>query len=222
MKVIAFNGSPHREGNTYRLVRHALDEIERAGIETELIQVGGKNVHPCTGCWKCVENRDRKCVIDNDLTNEGIVKMAAADAIIIATSTHFAGVTPEIKAFMDRAFLVAEASGSIFRHKLGAAVAAERRSGAVCAVDGINHYFAKSGMFSAGSRYWNNAKGLLPGEVEADEEGIDTMKQLGENIAWFLRLRAGTLSESSPDEGATSADRKDAAVYGSAEKRIEL
>ena len=88
-----------------------------------------------------------------------------------------AGVSPEIKAFMDRAFFVAKANGDLFRHKLGAGIAAERRSGADCAVDTINHYFGISGMFTAGSRYWNNAKGLQPDDVESDEEGIDTMRQ---------------------------------------------
>jgi multimeric flavodoxin WrbA len=187
MKVIAFNGSPHRDGNTYHLIRHVLDEIGKAGITTELVQIGGEKVHPCTACWKCMENHDLQCVQDDDMVNECIAKMAEADAIIIATPTYFAGVTPEIKAFMDRAFFVAKANGDIFRQKLGAGIAAERRSGAVCAVDTINHYFGISGMFSAGSRYWNNAKGLQPGDVENDDEGIDTMKQLGENIAWFIR-----------------------------------
>jgi multimeric flavodoxin WrbA len=187
MNVIAFNGSPHEEGNTYHLIRHTLDEVGKAGIETEIIQVGGKRVYPCTACGKCFENQDGKCVLVKDMVNESIGKMVGADAIIIASPTYFAGVSPEIKAFMDRAFFVAKANGDLFRHKLGAGIAAERRSGAVCAVDTINHYFGISGMFTAGSRYWNNAKGLQPGDVESDEEGIDTMRQLGENIAWFVK-----------------------------------
>ncbi len=187
MKVIAFNGSPHRDGNTYRLIRHALEPIEKAGIETEIVQVGGKKVQPCIACMKCFETQDKRCIQDKDMVNECIAKMEKADAIVIGTPTYFAGVTPEIKAFMDRAFFVAKANGDLFRQKLGAGIAAERRSGAVCAVDTINHYFGISGMFSTGSRYWNNAKGLAPGDVETDEEGIDTMKQLGENIAWFVK-----------------------------------
>jgi multimeric flavodoxin WrbA len=187
MKVIAFNGSPHKDGNTYRLIRHTLDELEKAGIETELVQIGGKKVHPCMACWKCFESLDRQCAVKNDMVNECIEKMIEADGIIIGTPTYFSGVTPEIKAFMDRAFFVAKANGDLLRQKVGAGIAAERRSGAVCAVDCINHYFGISGMFSAGSRYWNNAKGLQPGEVENDEEGMDTMKQLGENIAWFIK-----------------------------------
>lgn len=187
MKVIAFNGSPKKEGNTYHLLRHVLDEVEKHGIPTELVQVGGKKVHPCTACGKCGENLDRCCVIDNDLVNECIAKIADADAVVIGTPTYFAGVTPEIKAFMDRVFFVAKQNGDLFRRKAGAGVAAERRSGAVCAVDCINHYFGISGMFSVGSRYWNNAKGLTPGDVDGDPEGVDTMRQLGENIAWFVK-----------------------------------
>ncbi|MDD1705215.1 MAG: flavodoxin family protein [Methanoregula sp.] len=187
MKVIAFNGSPKEEGNTYHLIRHTLDEIEKAGIMTELVQIGGRKVHPCMACGRCFEMRDRECSVKNDNVNEYIRKMIDADAIIIGTPTYFAGVTPEIKAFMDRAFFVGKANGDLFRQKLGAGIAAERRSGAVCAVDTINHYFGISGMFTAGSRYWNNAKGLQPGDVDEDEEGIDTMKQLGENIVWFIK-----------------------------------
>jgi multimeric flavodoxin WrbA len=187
MKVIAFNGSPNAEGNTCRLIRHALGVIEAAGIETELIQIGGKKVSPCTGCMQCFETGDMQCVQDTDMVNECIMKMQESDAFIIGTSTYFAGVTPEIKAFMDRAFFVAKANGDMFRRKLGAGIAAERRSGAVCAVDTINHFFGISGMFTAGSRYWNLAKGMMPGDVEQDEEGVDTMRQLGENIVWFLQ-----------------------------------
>jgi multimeric flavodoxin WrbA len=186
-KVIAFNGSPHRDGNTYHLIRHALEEIKKAGIGTEIIQIGGEKVHPCTVCGECLLNLDRQCVLDGDIVNDCIMKMIDADAIIIGTPTYFAGVTPEIKAFMDRAFFISKMNGDFFRQKLGAAVAVDRRSGAVCAVDTINHYFTISGMFCAGSSYWNNAKGFMPGEVESDKEGIATMKNLGENIAWFIK-----------------------------------
>lgn len=187
MKVIAFNGSPRKDGNTYHLLRHVLDVLLQEGIETEIVQVGGRKVHPCTACSKCFSNQDRRCVIDNDLVNECIEKMVEADAVVIGSPTYFAGVSAEIKAFMDRAFFVAMANGGLFRYKAGAGVAAERRSGAVCVVDQVNHYFGISGMFTAGSRYWNNGKGLMPGEVEDDPEAIDTMRELGENLAWFIR-----------------------------------
>ncbi len=187
MNVIAFNGSPNKEGNTYQLIRYALTEIEKEGIKTEIIQIGGQTVNPCTACGKCFENLDRQCVQEKDIVNECIEKMVKADAILIGSPTYFASVTPEIKAFMDRVFFVAMANGALFNRKLGAAIAAERRAGAVCVLDTINHYFGISGMFSAGSSYWSLGIGLEPGDVKRDEEGILTMKQLGENIAWFIR-----------------------------------
>ncbi len=160
MSVIAFNGSPKKDGNTARLIRYALGEIERAGIRTELVQVGGRNVYPCTGCMKCFQNQDRECIQKDDLVNDCIRKMIDADAIIIGSPTYFAGVTPEIKAFMDRAFFVAMANGALFRRKLGAGIAANRRAGAVSALDTLNHFFSISGMFTAGSCYWNLGVGL--------------------------------------------------------------
>ena len=187
MKVVAFNGSPHKDGNTKILIEHVLAELQKEGIESEIVQVGGKDIHPCLACSKCLEKKDHKCVQANDIVNECIEKMVDADAIIIATPTYFSGVTPEIKAFMDRAFFVAMANSGLFRRKLGAGVAAERRAGAVCAIDTINHYFGISGMFTAGSRYWNLGIGMRPGDVEKDDEGVDTMRQLGQNIAWFLK-----------------------------------
>ena len=187
MKVVAFNGSPNKDGNTKILIEHVLAELQKEGIETEIVQIGGKNIHPCLACWKCLEKKDHKCVQANDIVNECIEKMVDAEAIIIATPTYFSGVTPETKAFMDRAFFVAMANSGLFRRKLGAGVAAERRAGAVCALDTINHYFGISGMFTAGSRYWNLGIGMRPGDVEKDEEGVDTMRQLGQNLAWFLK-----------------------------------
>jgi len=134
---------------------------------------------------KCFENQDKECIQKDDMVNDCIRKMIEADAIIIGTPTYFAGVTPEIKAFMDRSFFVAMANGNLFRRKVGAGVAVNRRAGAVCAFDSINHYFSISGMFIAGSRYWNLGVGMAPGDVDRDEEGVATMRELGENIAWI-------------------------------------
>jgi multimeric flavodoxin WrbA len=187
MKVIAFNGSPNKDGNTSLLIKHVLTEIEKEGIKTEVVQIGGKKVSPCSACWKCMENKDNRCVQDDDMVNDCIEKMIGADAIIIGSPTYFASVTPEIKAFMDRAFFVAKANDSLFQQKLGASVIAVRRAGAVCVYDTINHYFGISGMYSTGSIYWNLGIGLKPGDVENDPEGIETMKQIGQNIAWFVK-----------------------------------
>jgi len=187
MKVVAFNGSPRKEGNTASLIKHVLEELEKEGIETETVQVGGKSINGCTACTKCFENKDRKCVIDKDIVNDCIEKMFEADGIILASSTYFADLTPELKALIDRAGFVAIANGEIFKRKVGAAVVAVRRAGAVHAFDSINHFFTISQMIIPGSNYWNIGIGLAEGDVEKDEEGIRTMQVLGQNMAWLLK-----------------------------------
>jgi multimeric flavodoxin WrbA len=187
MRVVAFNGSPRKDGNTARLLRAVLAELEKEGIETELVHIGGKKVHGCTACAKCFENRDGRCVIDDDFVNGCIAKMAAADGIVIGSPTYFADVSTEVKALIDRAGYVALANGGIFARKAGAAVVACRRAGAVHAYDTINHLFGISNMYTVGSSYWNLGIGLAPGDVEKDEEGLRTMQHLGQNMAWLLK-----------------------------------
>lgn len=186
MNVIAINGSPRKDGNTARLLRVVLAELEAEGIETEIIHIGGKHIRGCTACMKCWENLDRKCIIDTDIVNESIAKMAEADGIIIGSSTYFADVTAETKAFIDRTGFVGLANG-LFNRKAGAAVVAVRRAGAIHAYDTINHLFGISNMVTVGSSYWNIGIGLEPGDVEKDDEGMQTMKNLGQNMAWLLK-----------------------------------
>ena len=186
MKVVAFNGSPRKGGNTERLLRHALSALKDEGIRTELVQIGGKKVHGCTACGKCYETRDRKCVIDNDFVNDCIAKMADADGMILGSPTYFADVSTETKALIDRAGFVGIANGGLYARKVGAAVIAVRRAGAIHAFDTINHFFGISNMFTVGSSYWNLGLGMNPGDVEKDEEGIRTMRNLGANMAWLL------------------------------------
>ncbi len=187
MKVVAFNGSPRKEGNTAALIKHVLTELEKEGIETETVQVGGKSIHGCTACAKCYENKDKKCVIDKDIVNDCIEKMLEADGIILASPTYFADLTPELKALIDRSGFVAKANGELFRRKVGAAVVAVRRAGSVHVFDSINHFFTISQMIIPGSNYWNVGIGLGEGDVEKDEEGIRTMQILGQNMAWLLK-----------------------------------
>jgi multimeric flavodoxin WrbA len=186
MKVVAFNGSPRQDGNTARLLRYVLAELEREGIETELVQIGGKPVHGCTACGKCFETRDLRCVIDADFVNECIEKMAEADGILIGSPTYFADVSTETKALIDRAGFVAMANDYLFARKAGAAVVAVRRAGGIHVFDTINHFFGISSMFTVGSTYWNIGMGLEPGDVDDDGEGIRTMRTLGRNMAWLL------------------------------------
>ena len=187
MKVVAFNGSPRKEGNTRVLLETVCGELEKEGITTEIIQIGGKQVHGCTACMKCFEKKDNRCVIDNDFVNECIEKMIEADGIIIGTPTYFTDVSVEVKALIDRAGFVAIANGGKFNRKAGAAVVAVRRAGATHAYDTINHLFGISGMFTVGSTYWNVGMGLQAGDVKGDAEGLETMKNLGKNMAWFLK-----------------------------------
>jgi multimeric flavodoxin WrbA len=187
MKVVAFNGSPRKEGNTASLINHVLAELEKEGIETEVVHIGGKSVHGCIACSKCYENRDRRCVIDKDIVNECIEKMIEADGIILASPTYFADLTPELKALIDRAGFVAKANNEMFKHKVGAAVVAVRRAGSIHVFDSINHFFTISQMIIPGSSYWNMGIGRAEGDVEKDEEGIRTMQVLGQNMAWLLK-----------------------------------
>ncbi len=187
MKVMAFNGSARKDGNTAILIRTVFNELEQEGIETELLQLAGKKIQGCTACFKCFQNKDRRCAIKKDVVNECIEKMCEADAIILGSPTYFADVTSAMKALIDRAGLVSRANDDMFRRKVGAAVVAVRRGGAIHAFDSINHFFFISQMTVPGSIYWNMGIGLDKGAVEQDEEGLQTMQVLGQNMAWLLK-----------------------------------
>jgi multimeric flavodoxin WrbA len=186
-KVVALNGSARKGGNTSILLRYVLKELENEGIETELIEMSGAKIHGCLACRECSKKRDHKCAQRDDMGNTYIEKMEQADGILLGSPTYVADVTPEIKALMDRACLVSKANGGIFRHKVGAAVVAVRRAGAMHAFDALNHFFLISEMVVPGSSYWNIGYGLEPGDVEKDAEAIQTMKTLGQNMAWLLK-----------------------------------
>lgn len=187
MKVVAFNGSPHREGNTAILIGEVFKVLESHGIETEMIQLGNKPVHGCTACMKCREIQDGNCHIKNDHLNFCLQKMVEADGIIIGSPVYFADVTTEIKALIDVAGYVTRANGFTLKRKIGAAVIAVRRGGALHAFETINNFFLVNQMIVPGSSYWNFAFGRNPGEVVNDAEGMQTMQTLGENMAWLLQ-----------------------------------
>ncbi len=191
MKVVAFNGSPHKEGNTSILINLVLAELTKEGIETEVVQVGGKNIRGCIACFKCMENLNQRCAVDNDILNECIEKMLEADGILLGSPVYFTDVTAEMKALIDRAGMVGGMNGYMYKHKVGAAVAAVRRAGSVHTLDTMNHLFQYHQMIVPGSTYWNLAIGMLPGEVEKDEEGVKTMQTLGQNMAWLLKKLNG-------------------------------
>ncbi len=187
MKVLAFNGSPRVNGNTAALIDIVLASLRAEGIDTESFQLGGKDIHGCRACYACVANKDRRCSVTDDVLNECVGLMEEADGLIIGSPTYFSDVTAEVKALIDRAGLVAKANGDMFRRKVGAAVVAVRRAGSIHVFDSINHFFLINQMIVPGSTYWNMGIGRGPGEVGSDEEGVETMKALGVNMAWLLK-----------------------------------
>ena len=187
MKVIAINGSPRKGGNTEYLLKKVLEPIADAGIETELVQIGGQQVRGCMACYQCLKNKDSRCANDTDIVNEFIGKMIEADAIILGSPTYFADMTSEMKALIDRAGFVARANDNLFSRKIGAAVVVNRRGGAISVMDSINHMFLMSRMIVPGSTYWNFGVGLQPGDVEKDTEALENMKDLGGTIAWLIK-----------------------------------
>lgn len=187
MKVVAFNGSARKDGNTAMLINHVFAELQAAGIETEMVQLAGRKIRGCAACMRCFEKKNKRCVIEDDFLNPCIEKMIQADGIILASPTYFADMTTELKALIDRAGMVGKANADMFKRKVGAAVVSVRRGGATHAFDSINHFFFIEQMIVPGSSYWNFAFGLMPGDVETDEEGLRTMKNLGQNMAWLLK-----------------------------------
>lgn len=187
MKVVAFNGSARKDGNTAVLIRRVLSVLESEGIETELIQMAGQLIHGCTACGTCRKIQNKQCKIVNDNVNSYIEKMAAADGIILGSPTYFSMMTSEMKALIDRAGFVGRANDDLFKRKVGAAVVAMRRAGGIPTFDGINHFFLISQMIVPGSSYWNVGIGLGKGDVEKDEEGLKTMDDLGKNMAWLIK-----------------------------------
>ncbi|HWR97353.1 MAG TPA: flavodoxin family protein [Candidatus Methanoperedens sp.] len=191
MKVVAFNGSVRKEGNTALLLSTALAEIAAAGIQTELYQLAGKPLQGCIACYQCFENKDRRCAVTKDVANECVEKMAAADAILLGSPTYFADVSASMKALIERCGMVGRANGDLYKRKVGAGVVAVRRAGAYHVFSSLNAFFLIGQMIVPGSSYWNIGRGREPGEVAGDEEGLKTMRDLGSNVAWLLKRLNG-------------------------------
>ncbi len=188
MKVVAFNGSPRKKGNTVCSLNTVLAELENAGIETELIQVGKEKIHGCRACYNCLKNQNEQCAFEDDPVNEWIQKMKKADGILLGSPVYFSGVSGTMKSFLDRAFFVISVNNGLLRHKVGASVAAVRRSGGLPTMNSLNHYILYSEMMIPSSNYWNVAHGMDPGEMEQDGEGKQIMEVLGKNMAWLMQV----------------------------------
>ena len=187
MKVLAINGSARKDGNTALLINTVFEELHREGIETEMVQLFGKVIEPCKACWAC--GGKGTCVHKKDLFQEIYEKMIQADGILLGSPVYTANISANMQAFLERASVVADMNRSedLLRHKVGAAVTAARRGGALNTLDAMNHFFMLQNMFLVGSSYWPVAYGRLPGEVQEDREGIETMKNLGRNMAYLMK-----------------------------------
>ena len=191
MKVVAFNGSARLDGNTAILLKTALGELERESIQTELIQLAKEQLPGCGACYRCFKQKDERCSVDTDPVNDYIAKMAAADGILLGSPVYFADITANMKALIERCGMVGRANGDLYQRKVGAGVVAVRRGGAIHAFNSLNHFFTIGQMVIVGSSYWNIGIGREPGAVSSDEEGMKTMRQLGQNMAWVLKKLAG-------------------------------
>jgi multimeric flavodoxin WrbA len=191
MKVVAFNGSARKDGNTAILINVVLEELKKEGIETELIQMAGENLQGCVACYKCFKTKDCRCANDKDRMNEYIAKMREADGVLLGSPTYFSDVTSNMRAFIERCGFVGRANDYVLKRKVGSSVVAVRRAGAIPAFSSMNLFLHYMQMIMPGSSYWNIGIGRDPGEVLKDAEGIETMKTLGENMAWLLKRLQG-------------------------------
>ncbi len=183
MKVLMFNGSPHAKGNTAVALEEIKNTLEAQGVETEIIQIGGKSIQGCIGCGKCAENGHR-CVFD-DIVNVCLDKVETSDGFIFASPVYYASPNGTMLAFMDRLFY---AGSQYFAYKPGASVAVARRGGTSTTYDVLNKYIGISNMLMVPANYWNNVHGAAPGEASQDIEGLQTMRVIATNMAWLLAL----------------------------------
>ncbi|MDD5167368.1 MAG: flavodoxin family protein [Syntrophales bacterium] len=190
MKVVALNASARKDGNTAILIETVLEELKAEGIETEMIQLGGKTIKGCRACYKCFEKKNKHCVVSSDMLNEIIDKMLEADGIILGSPTYFSDVTANMRAFIERCGFVARANDYMFKRKVGTSLVAVRRAGAIPAFSGMNLFLHYMQMIMPGSSYWNLGIGRDIGDVRKDADGLQPMRDLGRNMVWFLKKLA--------------------------------
>lgn len=188
MKVIAFNGSPNKKGNTYHALQMVVDELEKEGIEGEIVHVGNKAIRGCLACRQCLKLQNEQCIQTNDEVNGWIQKMKVADGILLGSPVHFSAIGGTMKSFLDRAFFVTGVNNAMLRHKIGASVVAVRRSGGLPTFNQLNNFLCYAEMLLPASNYWNVIHGTAPGEATQDEEGKQIMRVLGKNMAWLMKL----------------------------------
>ena len=182
MKALLLNGSPHERGCTYTALCEVGKVLNRDGIETEVLWLGKQPIQGCVACGGC-KNTGR-CVFDDDV-NRLIERLDEFDALVIGSPVYYSAPAGQLVAFLNRLFY---AGGGKMAHKVAAAVVSCRRGGSTATFEQLNQYFGISNMIVATSQYWNQVHGACPEDVLRDEEGLQTMRTLGENIAWLCRL----------------------------------
>ena len=187
MKVLLVNGSPHEKGCTYTALKEVGDTLEKEGIGTDIFWIGNKPLSGCIACKTCVDKK--KCVFE-DKVNDFLDIAASADGFVFGSPVHYASATGAITSFMDRAFYADRLSGrNTFYLKAAAAIVSARRAGTTATFDQLNKYFTISEMLVISSRYWNMVHGATPEEVKKDLEGLQIMRVLAKNMAWFLKCK---------------------------------
>jgi len=186
MKVIGVSGSPRKKGNTEFLIQLALDEIRKEGIDTEIITLANKTINPCNACMACKKDKNR-CVIEDDF-EPMFLKMREADGLILGTPVYFGSATPNIKSFMDRTGYVCRQGENFFYRKVGAPIVVARRAGQNFTLAQLTFFLLLMGMIVVpGSPYWTFGFGRDIGEVKKDSEAIESISNLGRNMAWLLK-----------------------------------
>ncbi len=200
MKVIAINGSPRKEGNTFHALSIIGNELKSQDIEFEILHIGHKAIHGCMACGKCAVNKDEKCSVTTDVVNESVALLKQADGFVLGSPVYYSGIAGTMKSFLDRVFYVSGANGGLFRHKVAAAVVAVRRTGGSSTFDQLNHYLTYCELIVATANYWNVIHGRVPGEASQDHEGVQAMRLLGRNMAWLLKMKEATRNVLIPPE----------------------
>lgn len=181
MKVLLINGSPHEKGCTYTALSEVLAELERSGIEGEIVHIGKEAIRGCIACRSCAQKG--VCVFDDAVNRVGRL-LESADGVIFGSPVYYAGLSGQLKSFMDRLFY---SHGKLLKYKPAAAVVSARRGGCATTFDDINRFLTISSMPVVSSQYWNQVHGSCPADVQKDEEGLQTMRTLARNMAWLLR-----------------------------------
>jgi multimeric flavodoxin WrbA len=195
MKVIAINGSPRENGNTFFVLSKMAEELKKEKIDTEIIQIGSQKIRGCMGCSRCYESENSHCSITDDVLNKTADIIRTADGLILGSPVYYSGIAGTMKSFLDRLFYT---SSEYFKYKVGASVAITRRAGGVSVVHQLNNYFNLAEMIISPSQYWTGVFGTAPGEAAKDNEGIQTMQRNAQAMAWLLKILDATKNTIAP------------------------